>query len=130
MTQSVDRLFELHDRCIAAGLPEIAKAIVDTIMNGAPLETNLAGVRGRWRIEAKQVLRRRRAPGNPMATVPTGERSAAARKLHDALSKYAASAQYKRGAVPTPENAALHLILTETNGRVPSVQTLRKKRAA
>ncbi len=126
MTQSVDKFFEHYDRALAAGNFELARALIDTIMNGAPLETNLAGVRGRWRIEAKQVLRRRRAAGNE-ATIAPGERSAAARKLHSALKRYSAGGGFERdslpGAAPAAKNARLHLILTESNGHVPAWET-------
>jgi hypothetical protein len=131
VTQSVDKLFELHDRCIASGLPEIAKAIVDTIVNRAPLETNAAGVVGRWRIEARAVLKRRAAA--TMAKVATGERSAAARKLRADLLEYVASAEYARacsGGVPAAKDANLFGMLLASNGRIPSVETLRKRRAA
>jgi len=97
----------------------------------APLETNAAGVVGRWRIEARAVLKRRAAA--TMAKVATGERSAAARKLRADLLEYVASAEYARacsGGVPAAKDANLFGMLLASNGRIPSVETLRKRRAA
>jgi hypothetical protein len=61
MTKSVDRYFEILDACVAAGgvLSESAAGMIDTVVTGGPLETNGAGVVGRWRVEARQVLRLR-----------------------------------------------------------------------
>src|SRR6266446_2842716 len=93
MTKSVDRYFEVYDACIAAGgvLSEFAAAMVDTIVTGGPLETNAAGVVGRWRVEANQVLRRRR-----VATANiSGNCSDDARRLRESLLQYAGS-EYER----------------------------------
>src|SRR5436190_23069524 len=130
MTKSVDRYFEIFDACIAAGgiLAEFAGSMVDTIVSGGSLETNAAGVVGRWRVEARQVLHRRRAAGNARLT---GNSSEDARALHSALMRYATSAEYGRdkecGTTPTGNNAKLFLILTESRGRIPAVRTLRRR---
>jgi hypothetical protein len=129
MTKSVDRYFEILDACVAAGgvLSEFAASMIDTIATGGPLETTGAGVVGRWRVEARQVLRRR-AMGD---AAPTGNSSQDARALRAALLRYAASEQYQHdkrvGGVPAGENARLFLILCETGGKVPSWETLRKR---
>jgi hypothetical protein len=96
MTKSVDKYFELHDRAIAAGLPEIAKAMVDTIINNRPFETNVAGACGRWKTEARQVLRRR--AGNVQQR--TGNDSADARALRRALLRYSSSGGFERDSLP------------------------------
>jgi hypothetical protein len=129
VTKSVDRYFEIYDACVAAGgvLSELAAAMIDTIVTGGSLETNVAGVCGRWRVEARQVLRRHTAGDAKL----TGNSSGDARVLHSALMRYAASAEYERdkgcGVAPATDNAKLFLILTESRGRVPAVRTLRRR---
>jgi hypothetical protein len=129
MTQSVDRYFEIYDACVAAGgvLSEFAAAMIDTVVAGGALEANGAGVVGRWRVEARQVLRRRAAGSARL----TGNSSEDARALHSALMRYAASAEYERakecGIAAGGDTARLFLILTESSGRVPAVRTLRRR---
>jgi hypothetical protein len=127
MTQSVDRLFELHDAAVAGGNFELARSIIDCIVGGEPLEKTLSGCVGRWRIEARAVLRRR-AAGNSRQS---GNHSDDARVLRAALTRYAASAEYARdkrpGGVPAVKNASLFSMLSASKGKVPSVRTLRRR---
>ncbi|MBR1149070.1 hypothetical protein [Bradyrhizobium sp. JYMT SZCCT0428] len=130
MTKAVDRYFEIYDACIAAGgvLSEFAAAMVDTVVAGGSLETNGAGVVGRWRVEARQVLRRRRTTENAKLS---GNCSEDARALRGALLRYAASNEFERaredGTPPSGDHACLFLILSESRWRVPAVRTLRRR---
>jgi hypothetical protein len=126
MTAAVARYFQIRDACAAAGgvLTEMARAMDDAIVSGVALE-KAAGCHGRWRVEARQVMRQRLPAGNPAS----GNCSDDARQLRKSLLRYA-RVEYERdklgGIVPAGPNAALFLILSDAGGRVPSVRTLRR----
>jgi hypothetical protein len=133
MTAALDRWFVFRDAAFAAGgvLTDLARAMDDAVVSGIPLEQAI-GCFGRWKVEGRQVLARRRA----VAAAPSardahrGDYSACARGLRARLSEYAASGYLQDrsvGAAPQGSSAELFLILEEFDGRVPSVRTLRRR---
>jgi len=132
VTKSADNYLELYDACVAAGgsvLLKFAATLIDHAATGSrkiTLEQLATGVVGMWRVEVRQILKRR---GLSAATIDC---SADARALHDALTKYANSEEYasdkRNGVAANSENAGLFQILQAYRGEVRSVRTLRRRK--
>ncbi|MGR4929289.1 hypothetical protein ACIPUD_21190 [Bradyrhizobium sp. CAR08] len=132
-TVALAQWFAIRDAALAAGgvLTDLARAMDDAVVSGIPLEQAI-GCFGRWRVEGRQVLSRRRA----LAAAPSakdarrGDYSACARGLQARLSEYATS-RYGQdraaGLAPEGSSAELFSILQEFDGRIPSVRTLRRR---
>ncbi|MCK1603910.1 hypothetical protein IVB02_21335 [Bradyrhizobium sp. 166] len=133
MTAALTKWFAIRDAASAAGgvLSDLARAMDDAVVSGIPVEQAI-GCFGRWRVEGRQILARRRvvAAAPAAGDARRGDYSACARGLQARLSEYAASRYLQdraAGIAPEGVSAELFRILEESNGRVPALRTLRRR---
>jgi hypothetical protein len=131
MTAAIEKFFVIRDACAAAGGPltELAIAMDDAVVSGMSIECAI-GLFGRWRIEGRQVLARRRAGAAISTSKPRlGDYSACARKLHAQLMDYAAGdyAPDRAKGTANEKNAELFRILEDAHGKIPALRSLRRR---